>query len=396
MSGRARSSSRSPTSRSQTPRGPSRWDERPPIPGQGRSQTPGNLRDSRRDERMRPQTPGRETMWDKHPSGPQQNEPFSLGKTYTNPTVYQNLTRPEQPGNPLVNVGDSYRNIDAIDKLSRYGNITHFFFVAGHSCMTTTSDQPPELIQPVCPNIFFNRPGEPSITRQPNDKIFSYFESYLKGHNPCNGAHVLTASQDAIAKGGFTPGTPISVYLQGGVDLVPNLLLFGPGALFHHQVYTLGSELVPTTNTGCFFMLDIETGDFTDLGSTLYEDTHTKGIVSRDPLSGRCETTAWSYIQKDGSHITLKNVYDVIENIMQCKGRPLGEAALACISCRTSIDGTIRRTHSFTTSAFGAPLPAKYASHGGRRRTKARRNPKKMRKNKRTARRTRNRNTKKK
>ena len=142
-------------------------------------------------------------------------------------------------------------------------------------------------------------------------------------------------------------------------------------------------------------MLDIETGEFTDLGSKIYEDTHMKGEVSRDQ-SGRCETTAWSYIQNDGSYITLKNVYDVIGYIMRCKGLPLDEAALACISCRTSADGVIRRTPSFTTSTFGTPLSANYGRHGGRRRTKARRNPKKMRKNKRTARRTRNRNTKKK
>ena len=139
MSGRA--NSRSPTpgqgqGRSQTPSKPSRQDARP-TPGQGRSRTPSN--------------PSR---WDKQPSGPHQNPIFSLLETYTRPTVYQTYTRPEQRGNPLANVGDSARNIDAIDKLSRYGNISHFFFVAGHSCMTTTSEQPPELIKPVCPNIF--------------------------------------------------------------------------------------------------------------------------------------------------------------------------------------------------------------------------------------------------
>jgi hypothetical protein len=262
--------------------------------------------------------------------------------------------------------------------------------------MTTKTDQPQELIQPICPNIFFNRPGEPSITRQPNNTIFSYFQNYFQGCNPVNGKCLFGAANYAIIKEGFTPGTPISVYLQGGADLVPNLVLFGPGALLPHQVYDSPSGPIATTNTGCFYMFDVERKKFVDLGS-LYQDTHMQGTVLRDPTTGKCQTTAWSYLKKDGSPITLNNVYDVITKVMNCQGRDLSQAALACISCRTSADGAIRRTPSFTLSPLGL-MPAKYKDgfgRGGRRRTKTRgnpNNPKRMCKNKRTLRRSRSRN----
>ena len=323
------------------------------------------------------------TRWDVPPKTTVKNPPVSLLEMYGNPQSYfyqrrdpSNPSNPN-PSNPLALVGDSTRNIQAIHTLETATavNIRYFFFTGGHSSMTTPSGAPVEPISPNCPSVFFNYPGEVSSTYYPNRQIFQLFQHYImtQFNRPINGIEFLLTAD--YAKQGFAQGTPLSVYLPQNHDVLPNLVLFAPGSLMPSEIGHSTSGVIVLQNPACFFVYDIQTNVVHDLGRALFQDNFP--IMTVQPGN---ETNVYSYLRRDnGSPVTLRDIYHIINVFIGHVGGTLDQAALACISCRCSSDIVINRIRSITKP--GQP-PAQYRPGGSRKKKKQR----KMRKNRRTTR----------
>jgi hypothetical protein len=297
------------------------------------------------------------TGWDVQPTQLAVSNPLPNPLSVVNADSYFGQ-RGSDLANPLLYKGDSTRNTNAIQQLTKdpTRKIKYLFFIGGHSCMTTPSAVPVDAIPSKCASVFFNYPGEVSTTNRPNRQIFQLFERYMtQFHRAINGSEFLHAA-DYVRQEAFIPDTPLSVYIPN--DELQNLTLFAPGTLYQTEISHTAAGPIVIENPACFFVLDIESKQSHDLG-TVFADNFP--IMTVQPGN---ETNVYSYLRRDGQPVTLANIYTIIEAFMTNVKGTLDQAALACFSCRCSSDIVISRQPSIPRQVGAFSVPIKYGGRG--------------------------------